>query len=167
VRINRVQITNFRNFRAVDVSLDSHAVVLGENKIGKSNFLYALQLVLDPSLSDSARQLREEDFWDPLARPITDDHKIVIAIDLTEFDSNEDQLALLADHLISADPITARLTYVFQHVPQSEKADDFEFLIYGGDRIAAISLDGSKAVLRGPALVGKQVRPSHDSSADG
>ena len=135
MRINRVQITNFRNFKAVDVCFDSHAVILGENKIGKSNFLYALRLVLDPSLSDTARQLREEDFWDPLPRPITGDHMIVIAIDLTEFDSNEDQLALLADHLISADPITARLTYVFQPVPQSEKEDDFEFLVYGGDRI--------------------------------
>ena len=39
-----------------------HAVIVGENKIGKSNLLFALQLILDPALPDSDRSLREEDF---------------------------------------------------------------------------------------------------------
>ncbi|MBI3682322.1 MAG: AAA family ATPase [Acidobacteria bacterium] len=40
-------ITNFRNFRLLDVRLNEHAVVVGENKIGKSNFLHALRLFID------------------------------------------------------------------------------------------------------------------------
>jgi hypothetical protein len=33
MRLSRIQISNFRNFREFDVSLGSHAVIVGENKI--------------------------------------------------------------------------------------------------------------------------------------
>jgi putative ATP-dependent endonuclease of OLD family len=52
------------------VSLSKHAGIVGENKIGKTNLLYALRLILDPSLQDSALMLVEEDFWDGLPRPL-------------------------------------------------------------------------------------------------
>ena len=52
MRISRVQITNFRNFKSLDVALSEHAVIVGENKIGKSNFIYALRLLLDPMHGD-------------------------------------------------------------------------------------------------------------------
>ena len=67
----------FRNFRHLDVTFgDSQSVVfLGENKIGKSNFVTALRLVLDSSMPDSARQLRLEDFHDGI-RPIGKGHSI-------------------------------------------------------------------------------------------
>ena len=57
MRISRIQISNFRNFASVDFSVGHHSVIVGENKIGKSNLVYALRLVLDPSLPDSARKL--------------------------------------------------------------------------------------------------------------
>jgi putative ATP-dependent endonuclease of OLD family len=75
MRISRIQIENFRNFHHLDVSLGDPCVIVGENKIGKSNFLFALRLLLDPSLPDSARQLRDEDFWDGLPRPLTREHR--------------------------------------------------------------------------------------------
>ena len=62
MRISRIQIQNFRNFANIDFSVGKHAVIVGENKIGKSNLVYALRLILDPSLPDSARKLRVEDF---------------------------------------------------------------------------------------------------------
>jgi putative ATP-dependent endonuclease of the OLD family len=70
MRISRIRIENFRNFRRLDVNVASHAVIVGENKIGKSNLLHALRLVLDPSLPEASRVLREEDFWDGLVRPL-------------------------------------------------------------------------------------------------
>ena len=54
MKIERVHIQNFRNFNELDVRLGSHAVIVGENRAGKSNFLYALRLLVDPSLPDSA-----------------------------------------------------------------------------------------------------------------
>ena len=66
MRLSRIYIHNFRNFKEFDIKLGDRAVIVGDNKIGKSNLLYALRLILDPSLPDSARQLRLEDFWDGL-----------------------------------------------------------------------------------------------------
>ena len=64
--LSRIKIANFRNFSLLDVELAGNVVVVGENRVGKSNLLYALRLVLDASLSDSARHLSLSDFWDGL-----------------------------------------------------------------------------------------------------
>jgi putative ATP-dependent endonuclease of OLD family len=134
MKIDRVHIQNFRNFNELDVRLGSHAVIVGENRAGKSNFLYALRLLLDPSLPDSARQLREEDFWDGLPRPLANDARILIEIDLGEFESDENQLAVLGGHLVSAKPMIARLTYSYHRIPGVTEQNSYEFSIYGGDR---------------------------------
>ena len=138
MRISRIAVKNFRNFAELDVVLGKHAVIVGENKIGKSNLLQALRLVLDPSLPDSARKLREEDFWDGLKRPLGQDDKITIFVELADFEDDENQLAVLAEHLVEADPMVARLTYVWQPLPgltgKPSKDADYEFFVYGGDR---------------------------------
>jgi len=138
MRISQIHIENFRNFASLDFKLGEHAVIVGENKIGKSNLLYALRLVLDPSLPDSARKLREEDFWDGLKRPLGKDDRITIAVDIADFEKNENQLAVLAEHLVTPEPMIARLTYVWQPLPGltdgPKKDADYEFVVYGGDR---------------------------------
>lgn len=138
MRISRITIKNFRNFADLDVALGEHAVIVGENKIGKSNLLRALRLVLDPSLPDSARKLREEDFWDGLERPLGKDDRISISVDVRDFEEDENQLAVLAEHLVEPDPMVARLTYVWQPLSgltgNPKKDADYEFLVYGGDR---------------------------------
>lgn len=138
MRISQITIKNFRNFDDLNVSLATHAVIVDENKIGKSNLLYALRLVLDPSLPDSARTLREEDFWDGLQRPLEKDIRITIAVDLTDFEDDENQLSLLAEQVVQPSPMVSRLTYVWQPLPgmagQPHKDSDYEFFIYGGDR---------------------------------
>ena len=138
MHISRIQIKNFRNFASIDVTLGEHAVIVGENKIGKSNLLYAVRLVLDSSLPDSARKLRAEDFWDGLERPLGKDDRIKISVDLTDFEDDENQLALLAEYLIEPEPMVARLSYVWEPLPGLEdgpkKDADYEFFVYGGDR---------------------------------
>lgn len=139
MRLSRIQIKNFRNFQALDVQLGRHAVILGENKVGKTNLLFALRLLLDPSLPDSARQLRLDDFWDGLPRPLTKNDVIEVSLDFRDFEGNEHLLAVLADCLIKPDPMVARITYRFQakaglaHEPRSEV--DYEFVMFGGDRV--------------------------------
>jgi putative ATP-dependent endonuclease of OLD family len=138
MRISRIHIENFRNFASIDMKLGKHAVIVGENKIGKSNLLYALRLILDPSLPDSARKLREEDFWDGLKRPLGKGVRITISVDIADFEKNENQLAVLAEHLVNPEPMIARLTYVWQPLPglkdDPKKDADYEFVVYGGDR---------------------------------
>jgi putative ATP-dependent endonuclease of the OLD family len=138
MRISHISIHNFRNFHFLDVDLGPHAVIVGENKIGKSNLLHALRLVLDPSLPDTARQLRNEDFWDGLPRPLRKKDIIKISVDLADFEDSENQKAILADHLVEAEPMVARLTYIFRPLSTLKgdptKESDYEFLIFGGDR---------------------------------
>jgi putative ATP-dependent endonuclease of the OLD family len=137
MRLSRIQITNFRNFKSLDVALSEHAVIVGENKIGKSNLVYALRLLLDPTMPDSTRQLREEDFWDGLERPLSGDNEIRIALEITDFEDNPKLLAVLAEHLVAVEPMIARLTYVLRPLATLDrppvKDSDFEFFIFGGE----------------------------------
>ena len=66
MHLSRIRIANFRNFSDFDVQLSGNVTVVGENRVGKSNLLYALRLIFDPTLPDSARQLSLSDFWDGL-----------------------------------------------------------------------------------------------------
>lgn len=138
MRISRIYIENFRNFHKLDIAVGQSVVIIGENQIGKTNLLFALRLILDPALPDSARQLRIEDFWDGVSRPLNKSVRIQISIDISDFEDDEGHLAILAEHLIQPDPMVARLTYEFSPLPNLDhvpaKDDDFEFSIYGGDR---------------------------------
>lgn len=138
MRLSRITIKNFRNFRSLDVLLGEHTVILGENKVGKTNLLYALRLILDPSLPDSMRRLRLDDFWDGLPRPLMATDVIDISLEFTGFESSENLLAVLADHLVSPSPMVARITYRFQPIPTLGRAprseSDYEFILFGGDR---------------------------------
>jgi len=138
MRIARIEIRNFRNFRHLDLAIGTHAVIVGENKIGKSNLLFALRLILDPALPDSLRQLRIEDFWDGLPRPLKAEDRIEVSVDFANFDGNDDHLALLGEFLIQPGPMLSRLTYVFQPLSTLEgdpkKDADYEFAVYGGGR---------------------------------
>ncbi len=138
MRLSRIQIQNFRNFKDFDVQLGNHAVILGENKVGKTNLLFALRLLLDPTLPDSMRHLRLDDFWDGLKRPLKTDTFIEVSVEFRDFEHSENLLAVLADHLVKPDPMVARITYRFQPVaglttpPKGE--GDYEFVVFGGDR---------------------------------
>jgi putative ATP-dependent endonuclease of OLD family len=137
VRISRIRIVNFANFADLDLETSGEIVGVGENKVGKSNLVRALQLILDPGLSERDRHLGFEHFWDGLG-----DKKlgavVEISIELTDFEDNPQLLAHLADFLIDpGPPMVARLTYRFQ--PKSDlgrkpqNLADYEYVIFGGD----------------------------------
>lgn len=137
MRISRIKISNFANFSELDVETGDSIVIVGENKVGKSNFIRALQLILDPGLSERDRQLGLEHFWDGLG----DDklgETIEISVELTDFTDDPRLMAHLNDCVVDpGPPMVARLTYRFQ-----PKADlgrdpismaDYEYIIFGGD----------------------------------
>ena len=112
-------------------------VVVGENKVGKSNFVRALQLILDPGLSERDRRLGLEHFWDGLGENKVG-QTIQIVIDLTDFTDDPRLMAHLNDCVVDpGPPMVARLTYRFQ--PKAdlgrnpESLVDYEYLIFGGD----------------------------------
>jgi hypothetical protein len=72
MRLTYLSITNFRNLDGVEIPLAGSPVVVGENRVGKTNLVHAIRLVLDPSLSNSARWLQIDDFSDHLGDDPTD-----------------------------------------------------------------------------------------------
>ncbi len=141
VYISRVQIKNFRNFKEIDVNLSNKAVVVGENKAGKTNFIYALQLILDPDLPEASRKLTESDFWDGLVDPIENNEQITISIDIRDFEDNEALLSILSDYIVEVTPKpVARITYLFrpaesfgEEAVEETDVNEYEYIIYGGD----------------------------------
>jgi putative ATP-dependent endonuclease of OLD family len=142
MRLFRLRIQNFRNFREVSCGLGRHAVILGENGAGKSNLLHALRLLLDPALPDANRYLDEEDFWD--GGPAFAGAEILVSVEFTEYADNEGALACLSDYEVEPPEgwphAVARLTYRFaprdttkQATRTSTTKDDYAFAIYGGD----------------------------------
>ena len=139
MHLSRIRIVNFRNFSELDVALSGNVAVVGENRVGKSNLLYALRLIFDPTLPDSARELGLSDFWDGLGGPSAED-KIVVSVEIQEFEDNLDVLAVLTDYRLDGDPKIVRLTYEFRPKAELEgdpaTDDDFEFICYGGENEA-------------------------------
>ncbi|MEZ5832913.1 MAG: AAA family ATPase [Dongiaceae bacterium] len=114
MRISRVKISNFANFSEIDVETGESIVIVGENKVGKSNFVRALQLILDPGLSERDRQLVLEHFWDGLGEDKLGE-TIEVAVELTDFTDDPRLMAHLNDCVVDpGPPMVARLTYRFQ-----------------------------------------------------
>lgn len=136
MKITRILIENFRNFAKFDVTLDGDIVIVGENRVGKSNLLHALRLIFDPSLPDNARQLSQSDFWDGLDGPDEND-RILISVEIQDFENDLDVLSVLTDYRLDDDAETVRLSFEFRPKAGLEDApatdDDYEFVCYGGE----------------------------------
>ncbi|MEU9015721.1 AAA family ATPase [Streptomyces sp. NPDC048479] len=146
MRLSKIRITNFRNFR--DLVIDpfpTPAVIVGENGVGKSNLLYALRLVLDPELSNRWRRLQADDIHD-CAPALHEGVEVRVEVELSDFDDDEDAIATLDGAIITEDgePRVARLTYLFQPKIAAEAVfgaqpgqeltrEDYSWTIYGAD----------------------------------
>lgn len=130
--ICRVHIENFRNFHSVDFSLGEKQVLIGENAVGKSNLLYALQLILDPTLSEKDRMLEESDFWDGIESPMDNGQHILIEIYLANFEDNNNLLAQLADASVMVEgKETLKISYKF--FKKDAAKPDYSYIIYKGN----------------------------------
>ncbi|NWO07076.1 MAG: AAA family ATPase [Alteromonadaceae bacterium] len=132
--LSNLIIKNFRNFQAINIPLNGDVVLLGENRVGKSNLLFAIRLVLDPTLPDVTRQLKLSDFWDGC--DLGQNPEIEIHLDFSSFDNDDSLTALLTDFRLASDPYVARLSYVFRKKPEvaggPQSSEDYEFLTFGG-----------------------------------
>ena len=137
MRVSRIGIINFANFANLDVSTGDNIVVVGENKVGKSNFIRALQLILDPGMSERDRHLGLDDFWDGLGETKLG-ATIEVFLEFSDFADDPRLLAHLADCVTDAGPpMVARLTYRFQPKASLENPPeslaDYEYVVFGGD----------------------------------
>lgn len=63
MKISKVKIKGFRNFKDITVNLGDKNLIFGANNIGKSNFIYALRLLLDKNLSENDIEPEDTDFY--------------------------------------------------------------------------------------------------------
>jgi putative ATP-dependent endonuclease of OLD family len=140
MRLTRLTIKNFRNLDGVDIPLAGGPVIVGENRVGKSNLVHAIRLVLDPSLSNAARWLRTEDFSEYLGSdPIATGAEISVSVELEDFGDDPGLMAALRHAIVSGDPLRARITYRFgpgelEEMEEGEEAfspDAYQWSIYG------------------------------------
>lgn len=125
--ISKVKIKNFRNFRDETVELSHKQIIIGENNVGKTNFLRALQIILDPQLSDEDRYLNETDFFDGLNKPMESGEIVEIMIEIQGYEHNNNLVALFEDATVSRNPDTLRFTY--KYFPgQTTNEYDYEIL---------------------------------------
>lgn len=149
LHISRIEIRNFRNFQHLVIDdFPAHAVIVGENGVGKSNLLEAIRLVLDPSLSDARRMLREEDIWEGHSSGLAGGAEVTIVVELRGFDDDADAKSVLSSAAVDFDPYVARLTYRFapraevatgdgsQVQPTSRPltAKDYDVIVFAGER---------------------------------
>ena len=133
--ISRVQMKNFRNFLEVDVMLDHKQVIIGENNVGKTNFLRAIQLILDKDFSDTDRQLLAEDFHDSIDKPLESGAEIEIKIQIQGYEHNRKLVAQFSDAVILDAPPTLQLTY--KYVPNKNEEGiilNYKYIIYQGSK---------------------------------
>jgi putative ATP-dependent endonuclease of OLD family len=142
MRLTRLTIKNFRNLDGVAVPLVRSPVIVGENRVGKTNLVHAIRLVLDTSLSNAARRLRTEDFSDYLGPdPMSDGAEVHIAIEIEDFGEDGRLMAALRHAIVSGDPMRARINYRFgpgelardEEEEQELSADAYKWAIYGRD----------------------------------
>ncbi|WP_044600396.1 AAA family ATPase, partial [Candidatus Stoquefichus massiliensis] len=130
--ISRVKIKNFRNFKKIEVNLGHKEVIIGENNVGKTNFLRALQLILDPSLSDEDRMLDESDFNDTLVNPMENNEEIQIDIFISNYKDNKTILTVLDGATVKNDNGEEELQITYKFFPHIDDNGnkEYEFNIY-------------------------------------
>lgn len=133
--ISRVVIKNFRNFKNVDVCLGHKQIIIGENNVGKTNFLRALQLVLDPTLSDEDRMLQESDFNDSIKNPMENKEEILIEIYIDNYDQNKTILAVFQDATVMTEEGKEVLKFTYRFFPYINEGGvaEYQYNIYKGN----------------------------------
>lgn len=132
--IRFIKIKNFRNFRDVSFELKRKVVLIGENGVGKSNLLRAIQLILDPSLSEDDRLLDESDFYEGIKNPIENGEEIIISIYIDGYSKAKNILCQLSDATVNIDKEKLlKITYkYFKDISTNGKCR-YRYIIFKGD----------------------------------
>lgn len=98
MRVAKLTIQNFRGIKNGEVLIPSHAVIVGDNNIGKSSLLEAIDLVLGPERLSRRPVIDEHDFHAGMyinskGEPVPINIEVIVA------DLSEDQSRHFRDHI--------------------------------------------------------------------
>lgn len=95
MKVAKLDIKNFRGIYSANLLFPDHAVLLGDNNIGKSTIFEALDLVLGPDRLNRRPIIDEHDFYNGMYR--SDDQLVEISIEAVVVDLNEEQQRHFSD----------------------------------------------------------------------
>ena len=132
--ISKVILKNYRNFKECTVNLSHKGVIIGENNVGKTNFIKALQLILDPSLSEETRSLSEDDFFEGLENPVDNNLEIVIQVFISNYQDNGNIMAQLDDATVNDEgEKKLKITYKYYPIESGNGKSKYGYIIFKGD----------------------------------
>ena len=99
MKISRLKIQNFRGIKQADLLLPDHAVLIGDNNVGKSTIFEALNLVLGPDRLSRRPVIDEHDFYCGEYRTQGDPPAPKIFIEATITQLNEEQRIRFIDYI--------------------------------------------------------------------
>ncbi len=62
MRIAKIKLERFRNFKSSVICFNGNSLVIGANDVGKTNLFYAIRLLLDRSIPETELEPQESDF---------------------------------------------------------------------------------------------------------
>ncbi|MFZ2399754.1 MAG: AAA family ATPase [Smithella sp.] len=62
MRIAKIKLEKFRNFKSSVICFNGNSLVIGANDVGKTNLFYAIRLLLDRSIPETELEPQESDF---------------------------------------------------------------------------------------------------------
>lgn len=98
MRITKINVRNFRGIFNGEVLLPEHAVLVGDNNIGKSTLLEAIDLVLGPERLSRRPVIDEHDFYTGKYIDL-EGNPVPILIEVVVTDLSENQARHFRDHL--------------------------------------------------------------------
>ena len=79
MRIESLYIKGFRNYKEATINFNKSTLIIGANDVGKTNLIYALQLLMDRGFSEYAFELKDSDFY-----AYEDTNEVLIKVYLSE-----------------------------------------------------------------------------------
>lgn len=133
--LKTVQITGYRNFKSAIINLNEKSLIIGSNDIGKSNFLRAIRLLLDRSLSDADIEPSDSDFY-----AFEETNEILITlyfIDISEdcirskFKENiSNTNELFIQYKATRESLTGQKNFIIKVGPSLDNLKDYETRFY-------------------------------------
>lgn len=130
MKLKTVHIKNFRNIDELKLDLESLTVLVGENNIGKTNILLAIQKILKMDESPTRIRLDEEDFfYDPILKTRRDE----IKIELVFSDLNDNDTSAFVDSGIDIEKNQLSIRLHAKWEPENKDASIEVFFVRSDD----------------------------------
>ena len=135
MKLARIELRGFRNFKKANINLENKSLIIGSNDIGKTNLLWSLRLLLDRSLTDFDLEPKDSDFY---AYELTNHFSILLLF--TEVTDDcvvskmkgkiSDASELLLGYQAKRDPITNAKSFKLFAGPKKAELEEIEDRYY-------------------------------------